>query len=125
MTFEEQLPKCGGGCVDRIHFCEKMFRQLVVGKITSDEFSYNAAIQLLNTCDACMRRYLTALPNATAIHLDTHLEVMLKAEGIMPLVQPFIVDLSCEREMSTKREAIEPNIRRLLRAVQERTSSLR
>src|SRR5690242_2136808 len=97
-------------CLEVVHFCKTLLRQLREGKITLDEFDYNVAIRLLTLCDACMGSYLRSLPDTIALQFGNFFEALVKSEGSMPLVRPFIVDFNREQEVHLVKHSIEPKI---------------
>jgi hypothetical protein len=124
MTLEDDPSTACLECIERVHFCEKLLRQLHASIITVDEFDYNAAIHLLTLCGVCMGSYLTSLPDAIAVQFGDYIEALVKSEGSMPLVRPFVVDFNSEQEVRLRKQSIEPKIERLRKATKERTADL-
>lgn len=112
-------------CIEGVHFCERLLHQLQAGKITLDEFDYNASIHLLTLCGVCMGSYLNSLSDTIAVQFGDYFEAFVKSEGSMPLVRPFVVDFNSEQEVRLRKQSIEPKIERLRKAVRERTADLR
>jgi hypothetical protein len=112
-------------CIEGVHFCERLLCQLQMGIITLDEFDYNVAIHLLRLCGTCLSSYLHSLPDTIAIQFGDYFEALVKSEGSMPLVRPLVVDFNSEQKVRLRKQAIEPKIERLRKAVRERTNSPR
>jgi hypothetical protein len=125
MNPESDSSRACSACIEGVHFCEELLRQLQVGKIALDEYDYNVAIHLLTLCGACMGSYLHSLPDTIAIQFCDSFESLVKSEGAMPLVRPFVVDFNSEQEVRLRKQSIEPKIERLRKAVRERTNFLR
>jgi hypothetical protein len=125
MTPENQPSRYCSECIDNVHFCEKKLRQLQASIITPDEFDYNTAIELLTLCRVCMGNYLTSLPDPIAFQFGDYLEALVKSEGSMPLVRPFVVNFNSEQEICLRKQTIEPKVELLRPAVRERMFGLR
>ena len=102
MIPENEPSRCSSECIEGAHIREKLLRQLQAGIITPDEFDYNLAIHLLTLCGVCMGSYLTSLPDPIAVQFGDYLEALVKSEGSMPLVRPFVVDFNSQREIRLK-----------------------
>ena len=67
----------------------------------------------LRFCGVCMGSYLASLPDTIAVQFTDYLEALVKSEGSMPLVRPFVVDFNSEQEIRLRKQTVEPKVERL------------
>ena len=123
MDMRNQVPEDCRWCEESIQWCGKSMAMLEVGRVTFDEFAYNASLHLIEVCcETCMRAYFNSLPDCIVVQFNNYLQSVMESEGPSAFVWPFIMPTT-EEEMRLKLPKMQPNIDQLCRIVSQRASA--
>lgn len=108
------------GCEKRKQTTKWFLSQLGKRYVTFEEFAYNVALTILQTCAVCGRECLESMPDDTARQFHSYVQTLVASEGLGPFVRPFLVNFKCEEEISRVRTEVEPKVTWLREATTQR-----
>lgn len=107
---------------DAISWCRKLAKQLIAGRISFEEYRYNAMIAMVCAPDDGMPDCVDSVPQDVIASYADYLRTSLEPVDFMPCPKPLLAGGVSEETIELRKRELRPKYLRLYQLVRERGS---
>ncbi len=105
---------------DTITRCRKLAKQLIVGRISFEEYRYNVTLAMVCAPDDGMPDCVDSIPRDVIASYTDYLRTSLEPVDFMPCPRPLLAGGGSEETIERRKRELRPKYLRLYQLVRER-----